>query len=90
MYYIYALLSQKDKNLYVGYTINLKQRLNSHMRGAILSTKNRRPLEIVYYEASLNQKDALRRERYLKSSWGKRYLKNRIKNCLSEMNQVDS
>jgi putative endonuclease len=90
MYYIYVLLSVKDKNLYVGYTINLKQRLNSHMKGAILSTKNRRPLEIVYYEASLNQKDALGRERYLKSSWGKRYLKNRIKNYLSEMNQADS
>ena len=90
MYYIYVLLSLKDKNLYVGYTINLKQRFNLHMKGGIVSTKNRRPLKIVYYEGSLNQKDGLRRERYLKSSWGKRYLKNRIKNYITEMNQADS
>ena len=31
------------------------------------STKDRRPLELIYYEACLNEKDAFRREKYLKT-----------------------
>lgn len=42
----------------------------------------RRPLELVYYEACRSRADALRRERYLKSTWGQRYLRGRLKNYL--------
>ena len=56
MHYVYVLLSLKDKNLYVGYTINLKQRLNSHMKGAILSTKNRQPLQTLVGQVEDYQK----------------------------------
>ena len=37
----------------------------------------------MYYEACLNQQDATHREKYLKTSWGKRYIKTRIKNYLT-------
>ena len=74
----------KDKKFYVGYTNNLKKRFDQHNKGEVMSTKNRRPLKLVYYEACLNEKDALHREKYLKSTYGKRYIKNRIKNYLNE------
>ena len=79
MYYVYVLISRKDKKLYVGYTNNLKVRFEQHKQGLVTSTKDRRPLEIIYYEACLDKKDALRREKYFKTYYGKMYLKNRLK-----------
>lgn len=83
MYYIYILKSKKDKLFYTGYTKDLKSRVKEHNTGKALSTKNRLPLELVYYEACLNQQDATHREKYLKTAWGKRYIKSRLKNYLT-------
>ncbi len=83
MYYVYVLKSEKDNNMYVGYTKNLRQRIKNHNESKVKSTKNRRPFRLLYYEACLNQKDATHREKYLKTSWGKRYIKNRLKNYLT-------
>ena len=80
MFYVYVLFSEKDGNFYVGYTANLKNRVLKHNSGEVQSTKWRRPLLLVYYEASINKSDALHREKYLKTSYGKRYIKNRLKN----------
>lgn len=82
MYYIYILQSIKDYNFYVGYTKDLKNRLEEHEKGKVNSTKNRQPLKLVYYESCINQKDATHREKYLKTSWGKRYIKSRLRNYL--------
>ena len=68
---------------YTGYTKDLRKRLEEHNKGLVQSTKNRRPLKLVYYEGCLTQKDATQREKYLKTAWGKRYLKNRLKNYLT-------
>ncbi len=81
-YYTYVLKSLKDLNYYVGYTHNVINRVNEHNKGNVKSTRNRTPLQLVYWEGCLNQKDALKREKYLKTAWGKRYIKNRIKNFL--------
>ena len=83
MYYVYVLRSLKDNQFYIGYSKDLKKRKFEHDSGLVCSTKNRQPLNIVYYEACLNQKDALHREKYLKSSWGKRYIKQRLDNYLT-------
>jgi len=83
MYYVYVLQSLKDNYSYVGYTKDLVDRLEKHKNGKVKSTKNRRPLKLVYYEVCLNQQDATHREKYLKTSWGKRYIKNRLKNYLT-------
>ncbi len=82
-YYIYILKSDKDDNFYVGYTNDLKQRLALHNDGKIQSTKNRRPFNLVYFEGCLNQQDATKREKYLKTAWGKRYIKSRLSNYLT-------
>jgi len=83
MYYVYILKSEKDKNFYVGYSKDLKKRVKEHNDGKVPSTKKRIPFNLVYYEASLNQQDATHREKYLKTSWGKKYIKNRLKNYLT-------
>jgi putative endonuclease len=83
MYYVYLLKSMKDGNNYVGYTNDLKSRLSTHKKGGVKSTRDRLPIELIYYEACLNQQDATKREKYLKSSWGKRYIKNRLANYLT-------
>ena len=67
---------------YVGYTKNLKLRFEKHQKGLVSSTKNRRPLELIYYEACKSQEDATRREKYLKTIYGKRYIKSRLKSYL--------
>ena len=76
--YVYVLLSQKTNQLYIGSTKNLRRRLKEHTQGKSRSTKNLRPLTLVYYEACLNKKNTRKREMYLKTSWGKRYLNNRV------------
>jgi len=83
MYYVYVLKSRKDGHLYVGCTGNLRTRLAEHNSGKAQSTRYRIPFDLVYYEASKSRTDALHREKYLKTSYGKRYLKNRLKNEFS-------
>jgi putative endonuclease len=82
-FYIYVLQSEKDKNFCTGYTHDVNSRVAQHNSGKVESTRNRLPLILIYWEGCLNQKDALRREKYLKTAWGKRYLKNRLKNYLT-------
>lgn len=65
---------------YIGYTNDLKSRLARHNAGIVESTRERLPFDLVYYEASRDRKDAIRRERYLKSTYGHRYLKKRLMN----------
>mgnify|MGYP001950696089 FL=1 len=72
-----------DNNFYVGYTPNLKVRIEKHNNGLVPATRKRKPLKLIYYEASLNKSDAVKREKYLKTSWGKRYIKNRLSNYLT-------
>jgi putative endonuclease len=86
-YYIYILRSIKDGMYYTGYTSNLNKRLEEHENGNVQSTKNRLPIKLVYFEGCLNQQDATHREKYLKTTYGKRYLKNRLKNYLINIPQ---
>ena len=83
MYYVYVLRSQFDKKFYTGFTSDLVKRLEDHNTGKVLSTRKRIPFDVVYYECSLNQDDAIHREKYLKTAYGKRYIKQRLKNYLS-------
>ena len=66
-YYVYVLLSKIDGMLYTGYTANITNRLEEHNSGKVPSTKNRKPFILIYWEGCLNQQDATRREKYLKS-----------------------
>lgn len=81
-HYVYILLSLKDNKFYTGYTYNLAKRFELHNKGLVSSTKDRRPLKIIYYEACLNQQDATHREKYLKTYLGKYFLHNRLTNLI--------
>jgi putative endonuclease len=73
-FYVYVLQSEIDNQFYTGYTSDLHKRLEEHNAGNVHSTKNRKPLKLVYFEGCLNQQDATHREKYLKTTYGKRYL----------------
>lgn len=79
-FYTYVLESIKDHKRYIGYTNNLKKRLEEHNTKKTFSTKPRTPLKLVYYEACLNKEDAKRREDYLKTTQGRRFLGLRLTN----------
>ena len=79
MYYTYVLFSEKDGKKYIGYTQNLNLRFEQHSRGEVESTRHRRPLKSIYYEACIELEDAMRREKYLKTHYGRTFLKNRLK-----------
>jgi putative endonuclease len=72
-----------DAKFYVGLTRDLPARLALHNDGGVTSTKKRVPLELIYWEGCLNEGDAARREKYLKTAWGKRYLKARLSKYLT-------
>ena len=81
--YVYVLRSFKDGQFYVGLTRNLRVRLQAHDSGQVSSTKNRAPLELIYWEGCVNESDAAQREKYLKTAWGKRYVKGRLRRYLT-------
>jgi len=84
MFYVYVLKSKKDRKNYIGYTENLEDRIMEHNSGYVKSTRHRRPLEFIYFEGCLNQRDGLRREKYLKTQWGFKFLQRRLKNYFVE------
>lgn len=74
-FYVYLLKSLRDGRWYIGSTHDLKHRLKLHNSGAVESTRARRPLQLIFYEAYLDEQDAKRRESYFKTSKGKSTLK---------------
>ena len=80
MYYTYVLKSLKDKKFYIGFTSNLDKWMSAHAKGLVSATKYRRPLILVYYKVCFDKDSAIKREKYLKTTYGHRYLKNRFPN----------
>jgi|SRR3989339_1683 len=96
MQYTCVLQSQKDNKMYTGCTKDLKlrftllnlnansfNRVKLHSKGQVESTRDRRPLKLIYYEACLNKDDVFHREKYLKTYLGKQFLHNRLKSYLT-------
>ena len=82
MYYVYVLKSKSDGKFYVGYTTNLRDRVQKHQYGEVLSTRSHRPFELIFYEGYKCMEDAKRRERYLKTSKGKSSLRMMLRDSL--------
>lgn len=78
MHYIYILRSIKDGKYYTGFSSDLRSRLKDHDVGNVQSTKNRRPLELIYYEAYKEKTQALKREKFLKTTKGKLQLRKQL------------
>ena len=82
MYYIYISRSLKDRNFYIGSSENLVRRINEHKSGKVKSTKNRLPVSLICYEAYNFKEEMLAREKYLKSSDGRKSLRKRLTKSL--------
>lgn len=83
MHYIYILLLS-NSDLYTGRTDDLKRRFLEHERGSVESTRNYRPIRLIHYEAYILDSDADRREKFLKTTEGKRLLKQQIRDILKK------
>ena len=78
MYYVYILQSIKDNKFYIGSTADLKRRVNEHEQGKVSSTRHRLPIKLICYEAYSKKDQGLRREKFLKSSDGRKDIKKRF------------
>ena len=78
-FWVYVLESLKDRKRYIGFTTNLKVRLRTHLQGKSFATKSRLPMKLIYAEVCTNEEDARRREEYLKTTRGRRFLAKRLK-----------
>ena len=89
MFFVYILFSQKDQTFYTGFTSDVDRRVEEHNQGKNISTKNRSPLDLIYYEAYKKKLDARGREAFLKSGSGKKYLKKQLKFWLEKNAQPE-
>ncbi len=78
MYFTYVLKSIKDNKHYIGYAEDIEKRIKEHNSGMVMATKGRIPLELVYYEACISKEKAIAREKYFKTGFGRRFLKDRL------------
>ncbi len=80
MYYVYILKSNKDGGYYIGSTLHLEDRIQRHLEGRSLATKNRRPLQVVYLKKYPTKTQATKAELYIKRQKSKKYIENLVKN----------
>lgn len=83
-FYVYTLISLKDKRFYTGFSTDLKDRLSRHARGEVKSTAGRRPLKLIHYEYFINEDNARAREVFLKSGFGRDQLRKSLQRTLRE------
>ncbi|MBI3956014.1 GIY-YIG nuclease family protein [Candidatus Gottesmanbacteria bacterium] len=84
MYYVYVLYGRTYNRFYIGYTDNLQRRVKEHKFGKSRTTRLMGDLYLIYYEASLSKKDALIREKQLKTGFGRGYLRRRLKYSIED------
>ena len=84
MFYVYVLQSESDDGWYIGYSTDLRRRLKEHQAGKSFATSYRGPWRLIYYEAYLEEADALGREKFLKSGAGRRFLKKQLHHYLNK------
>ncbi len=79
LYIVYILERSKDSQRYVGLATNLRRRPALPTAGQVSATKSRLPLRLVSLEGCTNSEDVKRRERYLKTTRGRRFPPQRLK-----------
>lgn len=84
-FYIYVLKSEKDNSYYVGSTSSIEQRIKTHNSGNVISTRKKRPWTLIYKEEYLTLKEAIQRERRIKSWKKRRAIERLIKRNLNSL-----
>ncbi|WP_299600726.1 GIY-YIG nuclease family protein [uncultured Aquimarina sp.] len=76
---VYILFSKKYNKTYTGYTSDLIKRFHSHNQLATKGfTIKYRPWLVAYIEFFTNKKEALEREKFLKSGKGRAWVKDKL------------
>lgn len=89
MYYVYFLyLSNGD--IYKGSSGEVLRRYSEHEAGNVESTRNYRPLKLIGYESYILKSDALRREKFLKTTEGRRLLNQQYRDIINQMKEQNS
>jgi len=83
MYFVYVLQSRVDRRFYIGFTSDLKRRVQEHGRGDNASTSYRKEMRLIYFEAYLHKMDVIGREKFLKSGSGHHFLKKQLRHFLA-------
>ena len=73
MFYVYILKGTNRR--YIGRTENFRNRVKEHLRGKVWTSKRMKKVELIFYEAFKSKEDAIRREKYFKTTKGKKGLK---------------
>jgi putative endonuclease len=89
-FYVYVLQSRKDKKFYIGFSHDVYRRLKEHNTGKSPSTKYRLPLRLLFFEYYTNKKDAIRREKYFKTTYGKKALRIMLKETLKVIEETST
>ncbi len=78
MYWVYILYSKKRNRYYIGQTQNLTERLQRHISGRSVYTKNKQDWKLVYTESFNSREDTLRREREIKRKKSRKYIEQLV------------
>ncbi|MBA4311699.1 MAG: endonuclease [Chlorobiaceae bacterium] len=89
-YYVYLLFSKEFNRTYVGQTQNLENRLDYHNSGKVRSTKHHRPWIILYDEEFRSRSEAMKREKWFKSSVGRKFIRELLSKLSVESLQDDN
>jgi len=85
--YVYVIRSEKDGRFYVGMSENIDRRLKEHNSGKTRSTQFYKPWELFFFEEFENRLTARKREKYLKSGYGKTWIKEKYKREFNMINK---
>lgn len=66
-FFVYILKSDKTNRFYIGYTCNIESRVKRHNGKRVISTRHGVPWRLVYFETLKTERDAIFRERQIKS-----------------------
>jgi len=86
MHYVYILHLKKINKLYKGSTNNVKRRLSEHKNNKVKSTNKKGPIKLIHVECYILKVDAERREKFLKTTEGRRLLKQQLRDILQQNN----
>ncbi|UTW64494.1 GIY-YIG nuclease family protein [bacterium SCSIO 12741] len=78
MYFVYIIQSESTGALYKGQSQDVDTRLKQHNSGKTKSTKSGIPWKLIYKEEYETLEEALKRERYLKTAAGRRWIKKNV------------
>jgi len=81
MHYVYYLL-MNNSQIYTGSSSNLKNRITQHSKGLVATTSKYLPVILIGYEAYSDKSDAQRRERFMKTTEGKRLFRQQYRDAL--------